>query len=96
MKGSLYPCDQCNQLLNDCPKRCRIFVARRNPFNPEFNKKFHVWTDFWERIEQEWAENEKKQGCYVPDTCPDMNEPGCTFPDCDNCEVVDDEEAEDW
>lgn len=53
------------------------------------------WRDFWGLVEQEWAEHEKKLLYYDPDNCPDMNELGCTFPFCDNCEVVDDEE-EGW
>lgn len=37
----------------------------------------------------------KKEKYYDPNTCPDMDEQGCTYPDCDNCEVVYLED-EDW
>ena len=43
--------------------------------------------------EQEKAEQLKKQLYYDPNTCPDMDEAGCLYPDCENCEVhLDDEE----
>lgn len=55
-----------------------------------------TWESFWLRVEREWAEQEKKFLYYPDQACPDMGESGCTYPDCDNCEVVyDDEEAED-
>jgi hypothetical protein len=42
------------------------------------------------------AEKHKKQLYYDPNTCPDIGQTGCRYPDCDNCEVpqadVDDEE----
>lgn len=38
--------------------------------------------------EQQQAEQQKKQELYYPDQeCPDKGESGCTYPDCDNCEV---------
>jgi hypothetical protein len=40
------------------------------------------------------AEKQKKEKYYNPNTCPDMGECGCTYPDCDNCEVIYDDE--DW
>jgi hypothetical protein len=38
--------------------------------------------------EQEKAEQLKKETLYEPDQeCPEKDEQGCTWPDCDNCEV---------
>jgi hypothetical protein len=36
---------------------------------------------------QEKAEQQKKKELYDPDTCAEINESGCTYPDCDNCEA---------
>lgn len=46
--------------------------------------------------EQQAAEQQKKQQLYDPGTCAEQGEPGCTYPDCDNCEVDYSEEGEDW
>lgn len=38
--------------------------------------------------EQEKVEQQKKQLYYEPNQeCPEKNESGCVYPDCDNCEV---------
>ena len=42
--------------------------------------------------EQEKAEQQKKKELYDPNTCPDMDEQGCTWPDCENCEAYLDDE----
>lgn len=43
------------------------------------------------------AEQQKKEELYNPNTCADMGDPGCSYPDCDGCEVSwDDDEEDDW
>ena len=50
----------------------------------------------YDSTEQAKAEKLKKEKYYDPNTCPDMDEQGCTYPDCDNCAVPPDDEDEDW
>jgi len=77
--------------MENVPPKCLKPVAHRNRFESE------GFAGFLERLGQEWAEQEKKRLYYDSDSCPDMDEQGCTYPDCDNCEVVDDcLEDEDW
>jgi hypothetical protein len=45
---------------------------------------------------QEQAEKQKKELYYDPQTCADQDEAGCTYPDCDNCGVVFDDDEDDW
>lgn len=42
------------------------------------------------------AEKLKKELFYDPQACPDMEQEGCRYPDCDNCEVPQDDEDEEY
>lgn len=71
-----------------------------NPFDfaegaPLNGVDYNPWSEFWLLCEREWAENEKKQFYYDSNTCPDMDEFGCVYPMCEDCEVVQDDEEED-
>lgn len=46
--------------------------------------------------EQKQAEAQKKEEFYDPNTCANQGETGCTYPDCDNCQVPDDELEDYW
>jgi hypothetical protein len=101
MKGILH-CYEVGVCGDFCPRRipkCSIVVLG-NRFDfaegaPVEWADYNPWTEFWLHAEREWAEHEKKQLYYDPDTCPDMNEWGCSYPDCENCQVVQDDEEED-
>jgi hypothetical protein len=42
------------------------------------------------------AEQQKKRELYDPDTCPDQDEPGCTYPVCHDCNIDYGYDEEDW
>lgn len=62
----------------------------------EFNRfESSGFASFWLLVEQEWAENEKKQLYYPDQACPYCGEPGCSG-DCVASAMEEGDGDENW